>query len=548
MCSYFPNIRIVVMQTTSSEQLFNKTESGTFDREFKALYLWTLPRGHVRKVVSGYNSAKHIGDEDLVTTKVVTDLEVLNLHRTPLNCLTLLKASEVNFDESPVNRCEMIKRVLFLLFNVDDVPTYKIRPDLKDSEYVLGYFCEKMLRKSEYLFTREYFLSELKACCEERIIELEVQVVFDVLTRNHILIRRGDLFGFRFSYWIYYFAAQRMHNNQEFANFILEEKRYANYPEIIEFYTGIDRQRQDALKVLIKDIRSSSDKVQEKCGLPDGLNPYKFARWEPSEEALVHMKAEIADGVKSSNLPAAVKDQYADRLYDPAKPYDQAVRNILTEYSMVYMLETMRAGARGLRNSDYVDPEIKRQLLREILRCWEQASKVLLTVLPLLAEKGSAVFDGYGFLLDGDFGSTPQERLEGILNALPTNIVEWFQEDLFSQKMGPLLIDRLKEEKNSLTKHYLILLLISQRPRDWRKQVEQYIVSLKADSFYLFDVYRAIRAQYRYSFASPQALTEMKYLIKMAVAKHDTNNKMPTLNLLNKYSNAIPNRVADLDL
>jgi hypothetical protein len=77
---------------------------------------------------------------------------VLNLHRTPLNCLTLLKVSEIDFDESPVNRSEMIKRVLFLLFNIDDVPTYKTRPDLKDCEYVLGYFCEHLIRDGAYSF------------------------------------------------------------------------------------------------------------------------------------------------------------------------------------------------------------------------------------------------------------------------------------------------------------------------------------------------------------------------------------------------------------
>lgn len=549
VCRYFKNIRLIVMQTVDNNPIMDQVGGVSLSREFEKLYLWSLPRNHVRKVVAGYLSSKYIGDEDTVTAKVVKDLNVLNLHRTPYNCLTLLKVSEVDFDDSPVNRCEMIKRVLFLLFNVDEIPTYKTRPDLKDSEYVLGYFCEKMIRNDKYYFSREYFLEELAACCAECIIDLEVQVVFDVLNINHIIIQRGEQFCFRFAYWVYYFAAQRMHHNPAFAEYIFENQRYANYPEIIEFYTGIDRRRDDALKVMIRDLRASSDKVQEKCGLPDGLNPYKYAQWRPTASALAHMKNEIADGVKSSNLPDSIKDEYADRLYDRTKPYDQDIRNLLAEHSLVYMVQTMKAGARALRNSDYVKPEIKRELLNEVMHCWEQVTKVLITLLPLLISQGRATFGGYNFSLLGNFGNSPEERLHNILRAMPTNIVNWYEEDLFSQKMGPLLYDRLKNETNALTTHKMILMIINQRPREWRSKVQQYITSIKSDSFYLMDVYEHLRNLYSFGFATPQNLIDIKFLIKMAIAKHETGAKLPSLSTISgmKYDVKVPIRKVDKD-
>ena len=151
------NIRIIVMQTIDDSSFIKESDKGTFDRQFDVLHLLALPRGHIRKVVSAYNDEKHIGDENAVIKKVVTDLEVLNMHRTPLNCLTLLKVSEKYFDESPVNRTKMLEMVLFLLFDMDDIPTYKTKPDLKDCEYVLGRFCEKMIRSNIYHFSRDEF-------------------------------------------------------------------------------------------------------------------------------------------------------------------------------------------------------------------------------------------------------------------------------------------------------------------------------------------------------------------------------------------------------
>lgn len=525
---------IICMETIGAEIVLNKIiGTSATANDWDPLYLWTLPRGHIRKIVAGYNSNCAVGDEDLVTSKLVADLEVLNLHRTPFNCLTLLKVYEIDFDDSPVNRSEMIKRVLFLLFNVDLVPTYKARPDLKDCEYVLGYFCEILIKDNIYVFSRAHFLGVLRKYCQDRFIDLEVQVVFDVLSANNILVMREGNFCFKFTFWVYYFAALRMHHDKPFADFIFENMRYANYPEIVEFYTGIDRQRDDAVQTLTSDLATMRERVEVKCGFPKNFNPYHLAQWTPSPSAVENMQIEMNTGIQGSNLPAEIKDVFADRSYDSSRPYSQNI-NLLTDNSFVYLRETLRAASKALRNSDYVNPLIKRRLLQEIIKTWEQLSMVLLVVMPALAENGKAAFDGSLFMLDGDFGSTFEDRLMRILVEIPANVVLWSEDDLFSSKMGPLLIDVLKNEQSDLGRHELVLLLITQRPRGWHAQVQSYIASVAKNSFYLLDVYRSLRGQYRYSYASSQTLKDMEHLISMAVTKHVTGHKDPGVKLIQK--------------
>lgn len=513
------DVPIIIMQTTDDITFTNESSQVLQDREFDILYLWTLTRENVRRVVTDYNKEKHIGEDDSVVSKVVSDLETLNLHRTPLNCLTLLKVSEIDFDESPINRTEMLQRVLFLIFNTE-IPTYKIRPDLKDCEYVLGYFCENMLMNNQYSFTKDQFFDVLRKFCKDMVLDLDVQVLFDMLNYNNILISHGNNYNFRFAFWIYFFAANRMYHDKNFANFIFEDKRYANYPEMIEFYTGLDRRREDALNVLIKDVQTSYEIVHKKSGLPKELNPYRFAQWKPSDKMREKMHNEISDGVKMSNLPTSVKDQYADSSYQPARPYYQDVRNIFQNYSLLILMQVVKAASRALRNSDYVSPSIKRQLFDEIGEAWEQILRVLVALAPLLATEKFATFEGASFLLAGNFGDTPENRYDNILSALPENIVTWFKDDLFSHKMGPLLIERSSLENNDLKKHYIILLLIKQRPSNWVLQVQQYIESISRNSFYLMDVYTRLCIEYEYSFASHDTLREIKFLIKMAAAKH----------------------------
>lgn len=545
LCDRFKNVPIICMQQVDIG-VFNQINTPELERQFDVLYLWALSREGMREIITACNEARHIVDEDAAMTRLTSDLDVLNLHRTALNCLTLLKVSELELEESPVNRFEMIKKVLYLIFNATDIPSYKSRPDQKDCEYVLGYFCELLIRDGNYSFTRERFLTEIQRCSQEKLIDLETHIVFDVLFANNILVRWGNFFYFKFSYWVFYFAAQRMQYDQSFADYIFTDMRYANYPELIEFYTGIDRRRDDALIILIKDIKACRESIQNKCGFPEGFNPYEFATWKPTLETEAQMEKIISNGVQESNLPATIKDQYADRTYDPMRPYDQSIASLLTEHSFNTMMQTMKAGARALRNSDYAPVGHKRQLLEEILNCWEQASKVMFIVLPILAKEGRAVYDGTGFVLAGDFGDTPQRRFVRILCEIPNNVVSWFQDDLFSRKMGPLLIDQLnRKDISGISKHELILLLIHQRPRDWSKQVQRYIATHKKNSYYLFDVYQALRNQYQYSFASPQTLRDIEHLIKMTATKHVTGDKEPGIKSINKVKfsdDVIPHR------
>jgi predicted MPP superfamily phosphohydrolase len=546
VCELFNNIPVIVMQTVDNRLLINPTDEVEIDRDFDVLFLWALSREHVRTVVNIYNDERHLGDEDKVTSKVVADIEALNIHRTPLNCLTVLKASEVDFDESPVNRTEMLKRVLFLLFNVEDIPTYKTRPDMKDCEYVLGYFCEEMIRTDRYFFSRDHFIRTLESFCKERVMALDVQVVFDILYTNHILVSFEGYFCFKFTYWLYYFAAQRMHHDQNFSEFIFKNMHYARFPEVIEFYTGIDRRREDALKILIEDLKRGISAVHNRCGLPEDINPYKFIQWQPSPKMIEQMEKEVREGVSASNLPAAIKDRYADAGYDRRRPYNQDVRDILTEDSLVSTFLAMKSAARALRNSDYVAPEVKRTLLSEILNGWKQFTQVLLVLVPLLAEKGHALFDGIAFFTTGDFGSTVQERLLSIITHIPSNVVNYSKDDLFSQKMGPLLIEKFISESDEIKKHELALLLIIQRPSGWKEGVQKYIEANTKNSFYLCDLMMTLRYQYEYSFSSSRELKDIEYLIKMMAVKHKYGVKKPSNKAIKKMPDTVlPDRAID---
>ena len=545
-----PEIKIIVLNTVDEDLYINTEENEKIkdkeieiNKDFEKLHLIALPRIQVRNMVKQYNNVKNIGDENSLLNKITNELESLNLHRTPYNIITILKVSEKYYDESPVNRTKMIEMILFVLFDLGELPIYKSRPDMKDCEYVLGRYCEIMLRKEKYTFDKNEFITELKQFCKEKYIDLDIEVVFEILSNNNIIIYENGTYKFKSSFWIYYFGAKRMHNDSSFKDYIFSSKTYSSFPEIIEFYTGIDRNRDDALEILLNDIIATKLIVEDKLGIKGDINPLKNASWKPSEDDIDKIQEEIGENVIASNLPDTVKDQYLDKKYDQIRPYNQSIVKIFEEYSLHNLMQQVRASSTALRNSDYSNPLLKKQLLIEIYQCWKQLSKVLFAISPIMASKGKASFEGAAFELNGDFGETFEERLNSIIQVLPTNVVGYFQDYLYSPKIAPLFYDCLNNEEDELIKHQQALLIIFKRPNGWKQQIENYIVSIKKNSYYLFDTVNTLRSRYRYDFASDSELKSIEYLIKLGLAKHHFGGKKPGLSQIVKIANSnLPKR------
>lgn len=541
----YKEIPIIVMQTIDSSDFLQEPESENIDRNFEVMHLLALPKTEIRKMVCSYNDEIYIDEEDKVVNKIVLDLDTLNIHRTPLNCLTLLKVAEKYFDEKTVNRTDMLDKVLNILFDYHNLPSYNSIPDVKDCEFVLGVFCEDMLKNEEYYFTKKNFISFIEKVCRENYFDIDIDTLFDVLYINGLIVDRHSEFTFRATYWLFYFAAHRMHSSQEFCSYIFDSGKYINYPEIVEFYTGIDRRRTDALEILNKDLSKTYEEVNEKLGLPDHIDPYHKIEWNPSQENIERARNEISENIQASKLPTQIKDQHSDSNKNQLRPYDQGIRKILEEYSLAILMRKITASSRALRNSDYAAPQKKKDLLDTIILSYEQVAKALIILTPELAIKGQAAYGGQSFNLDGNFGNTVDQRINKIIQEIPNNVVRFFIDDIDSEKLGPLLIKKIEIEKVQLNKHLQIILISRIRPAGWRKTVETYINQLSKNSFYLFDIMGQLRFLYFYDYISDTELAEVKQLLLLGHSKHKFGNSKPSKKVLTQFTHDILRKPKD---
>ncbi|MBQ7189551.1 MAG: hypothetical protein IJR99_09080 [Kiritimatiellae bacterium] len=396
----FPNIRIIVMHSCSDVG-FVREPKIRIERAWKMRELLPMPRESVREAVAS-RCVQVAGDENAVLSKLLSDMEMMNIPRIPINCWTILKVAENQTDQSPVNRTQLFDHLLFVLFNLFKLPTYGTLPAAGDCNRFLGSFCEKLIRESRMSFSKNELIKHCSDYCERQLIEVNVEVVFDILYANRIILQTSSTeYRFVDTFWIYYFGAKQMEQSSEFRTYILSNNRYANYPEIIEFYTGGTRDHGDILTLLDTDLQKTKEVMNERLPLPRNFNPLKQVSWISSPREVDRMKARLNEGV--NNLPSCIKDQHADKTYNYFRPYDQSIQQCIEQASFYTFIQQVKSLSKALRNSDYAPREIKVQIAQHVLSGWSEIAKILFALSPVLAQTGQAMWEGFGFFLDDSF-------------------------------------------------------------------------------------------------------------------------------------------------
>ncbi|MEX0362659.1 MAG: hypothetical protein AB3N10_16920, partial [Allomuricauda sp.] len=524
------NCRVVLLERVQSGISDFSPEFGD-PISMRSLYVWALSRNQIRSIVKDFSQEDSLlGTEELLEN-ITRDMNVLNIHRTPYNCITLLKVTENGSEEFPANRSLMIKSFLSVLFAIyNPKHDYQSKPDIIDFENIMAYYCGWLIKERRFTFTKQSFTYKCSEFLENRMIDIDLDSMWDFLIEFKILeyLPFSKTFRFRLRYWLFYFGGIRMSHDPVFKGKVLESKNYADYPEILEFYAGIDRRRDDLLEILLKDIREMKSGFLSRTGLELDNDIYNKASWNPNASTLKLVNSEIKASTKESSIPDEVKDQIADSSYDPTRVYDQTVHSYLND-TLIQYISGMQAASKALRNSDYASPNLKKELMDEIIICWINIMNLLSIFAPILSKERQLGFEGVLFVLDPSFSKyNDEQRVHSLLFQIPRIVCEWHQDDIISQKMGPLFLDRLKNAKLNLSKIALLSLLIKSKPRNWDNSLRNLFTNWSKNSFFLGASLNFIRTDLRIGSNSERQSQELKQLLAFILRKHKTGAKSPS--------------------
>lgn len=539
----FPQVPIIIFSNYHDNIILEGLDSEESHEGFNQIYLCELNRKGLRNIVQNFNNIHQIAEENLVLQRLDVDLIDLNIHRTPINCIQILIAFLNDFEDRPINRSKVFKYVLKVIFDNPGNLFYGDTIDEENCGFVVGYYCEQLLRKNQESFTESDFLIATKKFCDEHHNTTNVNDLLQILKNNQIVVNFNGFLRFRFSYWIYYFAALRMKDSEDFKSFMLNAKHSLYYPEIIEFYTGIDGRAEDIVKMLIVDLDALSNKVNVKLNLSGDINPYKDIKWALNETVKGMTQDQLEQNIQESGVPVEIKDIVADKNYDSVKPYTQTIYNYFEEYDVKNLMDLIKSSSRALRNSEFVNPSVREELLKNISVAWKALMRALYLISPVLARNGFGGVGGARFHLSEDFPKEFNECLNSIIIAMPYNLHFWFKDDLFSDKLRILFREYRTKETDLTVRHILALMECYGRPKGWKESILNYIESIGKNSFYLGNLYTNLRANYSTGFLSSSELKDTEYLIKACWIKHKEGSPRPGIDTVSKVpDNVLPPR------
>jgi hypothetical protein len=312
-----------------------------------------------------------------------------------------------------------------------------------------------------------------------------------------IIVPYLNFFEFRFSYWVYFFAAYQMYIDADFYNYMVEHEKCIYMPDIVEFYSGIDPKCDRLVEKIIAELVNLSNDVTTNL-VPEQKDPYSLLKFRQNPELDTKTKEQLEAGIKASKLPSEVKDAMMDSRDDNARPFFQMMNNVLDQYKVRNMMSLARSASRAMRNGLHIEESNRVKLYEAVQTSWMALLKVLQLLTPGLARTGYGGLGGASFRLVGEFPDDVTKRIVCVLTSLPFNVIEWYRNDVFSEKRFSIYKSSIiNKDTPSICRHLNVLLLIRCRPKGWNELVEKYIEAVGRNSFYIADVKNMLHYCYR---------------------------------------------------
>lgn len=522
----FDAIPLVVLATLEDVSSSAGKITAKCKSTYRELYVWTLTREQIWYLVDKYVQRGSQLEVDQAVTRVADHLEALNLHRTPLNVLLLLVIFENVVDYSPVNRTELIDGILQVtLAHLQKVPRYNTIPDSKDTKFALGYFCKFLVKDSRIAFYRADLVVSMQEYSKKQRVDFDLDLLVGCLEACGIIVPvAGGRMAFRFTYWMYYFAAFQMHVDDEFYEYMVAGRRYSAYFEVIEFFCGIDRRGNRLIETILSDLTSLNDEFQRRSELAPEADYFKNLPWDPTTEYIEDARTVATEQTEKSALPAPLKHAIADSWYDPQRPYNQELRVLLDDSSLANCRRVMTAASRALRNCDHGDPKLRTSLLAEVMRTWGFVFNVISILAPVLAKDGYISYEGWGAFLGRSFDPiSAEDKLSVLISVIPSNLARFYRADLYSPKTSPLLFDFNDNSTVAFQHFVLCTMFIQEKPRGWEDHVQRHLQRWDRKSFYLWATLRELVSSYRTGFHKSEDSAALRRLIGYVAGRHRTS-------------------------
>lgn len=301
--------------------------------------------------------------------KLVKTFTSYNLPNNALSVHLYLWSME-NGDRKPINQAVLMEIYIELILEkLIKENIYRNSFDFTNKIQLISMIAEKIVVKenNEYWLTYTEFYDIIYDYLKNKVgFSFDTNIIIEYLLERKIFTRNNQN-EIRFSHvcFMHFFVAKRMQNNIDFKNFILDEKRYFNYPKELDYYSGLVRSDIQTFDLIYKRFKELFDPMSFilQAVSPDEYFNINIKNDSKNNEPLAR-NIEIAKIKDSRPSEESIEKQYDEQLekITNLKQEIKSNKNIDFDRMMLIMCNL-------LRNSEGIeDLELKRNAYNDIIK------------------------------------------------------------------------------------------------------------------------------------------------------------------------------------
>ena len=312
----------------------------------------------------------------LKVDNLIKVLLALNLPRSPLAISMFLWILEQHEKYKPINHATMLENFIERIFKKQSKnEIYSDVFDYKNKERLLTEIAAHMLtaNRENYKVSLTDLMSfvndYLKA---KRFDDFSTEDILQHLFEKGILVKEYDgvetFARFRFTCFFQYFLTKKMIYDDDFKKFVLQEDQYLKFHNEIEYYTGLQRDESEVLKLIVGRMNSDyNDILKDICSFKYGFDQMFIA-----DDSMIDKidASKLIEHISNGKPDEHQIDEVKDKILDGIKP-EKGIENKENDIHGIKKLDLLWClSAQILKNTEETSiKNIKDDSYRDIIRC-----------------------------------------------------------------------------------------------------------------------------------------------------------------------------------
>ncbi|KQN90795.1 hypothetical protein ASE90_17070 [Sphingomonas sp. Leaf67] len=426
----FPKARYVFSSAKASTSQYGSHVNPEMPVHFDFVELCVLRRRDMRMLVVKFNGCT---DVDAVLDRLQEEFQEINLPFTAANGTILMSIYEEQSGFRPINRSVLIEQFIDTTLRKAAIEQSRRETfDYANKTALLAHIAAWMASEDEYVPSSEAVRTVMKGYVDKLGLIAPLDDLVAEFFAARIFVRKPeDRLSFRYRAVLEYFIAMQMGLDPSFKAWVMEDDRYLQFGNEIQYYAG--RLRNDA--ALVDEIGRRFQAIVNQLEAENGV----FDLHQIAKLTLPSKDADVTDDLLSRQLATPLSEEERDAELEGDIPKDvenrQEVFRPKIENPGQRLLVALFLYSGTVKNMELIDDAEKRRHLTSLWRGWSIFMQLSLIIVPEIARHRRFRINGVLYELNAPFGMSDGELTRIISLNMPTGISRMISGTLGTEKL-----------------------------------------------------------------------------------------------------------------